>query len=247
MASVWVIGDTHGSADKLAAVLRALPRKKGDWTVFLGDYIDRGPDSAGVVRRALAEYTADPDHTILLWGNHEDMAASHFHVLAPSQLDYDSYDWFRNGGTIALQSWGLTLPDLFVAPCPAELSQLFPLLRTYFRGADTGIAGLEPFLFVHAGILPGWEPEESDGETLLWVREEFLHSFDPSGRIVVHGHTPFEEVRVHPDKIGIDTGVAYGGPLTALQLPERIIYQADDQGTVTVSDLPEFPTSDDLN
>lgn len=243
MASVWAIGDIHGEAPTLDILLNALPREAGDWTVFLGDYIDRGPDSAKVVRTALAEYDAAPDHTVLLWGNHEDMAASHFLFEAPSHYIYDSYDWFRNGGTIALESFGLSTPDLFIAPCPEELDHLFLLLRTFFRGRETKIPGLEPYIFVHAGILPGREPEDSKGETLVWVREEFLNSFDPSGRIVVHGHTPREEVVVQPDKIGIDTGAVYGGLLTALQLPERRVYQVDGEGNVSISDLPTFPVS----
>ena len=241
MPSLYAIGDIHGQRGQLDALLAALPRESGDFTVFLGDYIDRGADSRGVVRRILAEYDAAPDRTILLWGNHEDMAAGNYGFYAPSLLAYDPFDWLRNGGLTALQSWGLAPPEAFRADCPDELARLFPLLRTFYRGSDSGIAGLETFLFVHAGILPEQEPEDTPGETLLWVREAFLDSFDPYvRRIVVHGHTPFPVVRAHPDKIGIDTGAVRGGPLTALRLPERTLYQAEEDGSVAVAPLHEW-------
>jgi len=223
----------------LKTLLDALPRAEGDYTVFIGDYIDRGEDSAGAVARVLAEYDRAPDRTILLWGNHEDMAASHFGVEAPSGFEYDPYDWFANGGVVALESFGYERPNLFVAPCPDDLRRLFSLLRTYWQAPPHIFPELEKVLWVHAGILPGQLPEESTGETLLWVRDEFLDGFDPSGRLVVHGHTPFSEVRVYPDKIGIDTGAVFGGVLTALQLPERHIYQADAKGRVIDFTLPE--------
>ncbi len=241
MASVYVIGDIHGESAMLANLLAALPRTSGDHTVFLGDYIDRGSDSAGVVRRVLAEHDAAPDRTVLLWGNHEDMAAFNFRIPHPTGLEYDGWDWFRNGGTVAMQSFGVEMPDAVRAPCPPELHRLFGRLQTFYRGADTGIPGMEPYLFVHAGILPGREPENTDGETLLWVREPFLDGYDPSGRIVVHGHTPYKTVRVLPDKIGLDTGAFRGGVLPCLQLPERVLYQVDHDGKVTVSELPTFP------
>lgn len=233
--SVWVIGDVHGQAAMLSALLGALPRAENDTTVFLGDYIDRGPDSAGVVRRALAEHDAAPDRTILLWGNHEDMAASHFKKPAPSGYAYDPFDWFRNGGIACLESFGLDRPELFSAPCPPDMSRLFGLLQTFWRSPDPLLAA---YTFVHAGVPVGQTPEAARPDLLLWIRDEFLNYRDASGRIVVHGHTPFKEVRVLPDKIGMDTGAAYGGVLTALQLPARRIYQADAAGRVTDFPLP---------
>lgn len=235
MASVWAVGDVHGQAAKLNALLRELPRGEADTTVFLGDFIDRGPDSAAVVARVLREYDASPDRTVLLWGNHEDLAAQHFKLPSPSGLEYDPFDWFRNGGIQAMESYGLPQPDLFLAPCPDDLARLFGLLVPFWRSDDPLLA---PYIWVHAGIPPGKTPEETSGEALVWIREVFLDTLDPSGRIVVHGHTPFREVRVRPDKIGIDTGAAFGGPLTALQLPERRIYQANEQGRVISFDLP---------
>ena len=227
--SVWAIGDVHGQMPMLDALLAALPRGENDTTVFLGDYVDRGPDSAGVVRRALAEHDAAPDRIVLLWGNHEDMAAAHFGIGAPSGYAYDPFDWFRNGGIACMESFGSGRPELFSAPCPPELTRLFGLLKTFWRSSDPALG---PYVFVHAGVPVGQTPEATRPDLLLWIRDEFLNHADPSGRIVVHGHTPFREVRALPDKIGIDTGAAYGGVLTALELPARRVYQADASGRV---------------
>nr|CAA9216445.1 hypothetical protein AVDCRST_MAG63-253 [uncultured Armatimonadetes bacterium] len=234
MVSVWTVGDVHGQVAMLDALLDALPRKEADTTVFLGDYIDRGPDSSAVVRRVLREHDAAPERTVLLWGNHEDMAAEHFGLPNPSGFRYDSYDWFRNGGIEAMQSFGSAPPELFAAPCPEELGRLFGVLRLFWRSDDPALA---PFVWVHAGVPPGQEPETAPPETLLWIREEFLHAPYQPGRVVVHGHTPFKQVRAQPDKIGVDTGAAYGGVLTALQLPERRVFQANARGKVVSLDL----------
>ncbi len=241
--SLWAIGDIHGENAKLSALLDALPRGPRDVTVFLGDYIDRGPDSRGVVQRVLAEHDAAPDRTVLLWGNHEDMAAGYFHFPAPSNIEYDSYDWFRNGGLQAMESWGITKPTVFAASCPDELARLFSLLRTFYRPDPATFPDLARYIFVHAGILPGVEPENASGDMLLWVRSEFLFADDTSGRVVVHGHTPLARVRALPDKIGLDTGAVFGGALTALELPARRVYQVADKGAVVVSDLPAHQDS----
>jgi serine/threonine protein phosphatase 1 len=235
MPSVWTVGDVHGATALLEALLGALPRGDEDTTVFIGDYIDRGPDSAAVVRRVLAEHDAAPERTVLLWGNHEDMAAEHWKLPAPSGWSYDPFDWFRNGGIETMQSYGSSRPRLFTDPCPPELQRLFGLLRLFWRSDHPELA---PYVWVHAGLPPGKTPEESPQSELVWIRNEFLNVEDRSGRIVVHGHTPFQAVRVRRDKIGIDTGAVYGGALTALQLPERRVYQVDAAGNCIDYDLP---------
>lgn len=238
MPSVWAIGDIHGKLGMLEKLLEALPRGEKDYTVFIGDYIDRGEDSAGVVQRVLSEYDAKPDQTILLWGNHEDMAASYYGIPAPSNYNYDPFDWFGNGGIAALESFGLEKPDLFTAPCPEDLRRLFSLLKTYWKAPQYRFPDIVEYVWVHAGLKKGQLPEEAGGDVLLWIREEFLDSYDASGRVVIHGHTPMKEVIRMPDKIGIDTGAVYGGSLSALQLPENVVYQVDQEGKVTQFPLP---------
>ena len=237
MPSVWTVGDVHGEAALLNTLLDALPRRDEDVTVFIGDYIDRGPDSAAAVRRVLAEQDAAPERTVLLWGNHEDLAAEHWGIAAPSGWNYDPQDWFRNGGTQTMASYGSAHPQ--TDPCPDDLRRLFGSLRLFWRSEHPDLAS---HIWVHAGLPPGQTPEDAPCHELVWIRAEFLNVEDRSGRIVVHGHTPFRSVRVRHDKIGIDTGAVYGGALTALQLPERRVVQVDVQGRLSAFDLPEAPS-----
>jgi serine/threonine protein phosphatase 1 len=222
MSSIWVIGDVHGQATLLERLLKALPREAGDTTVFLGDYIDRGPDSKGVIELALAQ-----ENAVLLWGNHEDMAAFALGEEWPSLIDYDPYDWFRNGAWETCESLGWTREQAFSKECPPLLQELFERLELFWRDPATGA------IFVHAGLPPGIAPEDCDAETLLWDRES-LKRLDPSGRFYLCGHTPQVNGQplVLPDKICLDTGVAYGGPLSALQWPRRALYQAYPEGHV---------------
>jgi serine/threonine protein phosphatase 1 len=241
MASVWAIGDVHGELGKLETLLAKLDKLRAadDFTVYLGDYIDRGPDSAGVVRRVLQEYDAAPERTILLWGNHEDMAAGRYSVPRPSSFEYDPFDWYRNGGIDAMKSWGFGIPDLFQAECPEDLQRLFPLLKTYWVAPTDKFPELSHCVWVHAGVRANIPVEEETGDTLLWVREEFLYFDDMLGRLIIHGHTPVRDVKPKKDKLGIDTGAVFGGRLTALQMPERRIFQTDEKGTVIDYVLPE--------
>ncbi len=223
MGSIWAIGDVHGQAGLLQKLLDALPREPGDTTVFLGDYIDRGPDSKEVIEIALAQ-----ENSVLLWGNHEDMAAFALGEPWPSLIDYDPSDWFQNGGWETCASLNLSREDAFRRVCPAHLLALFERLETFWRDPQTGA------IFVHAGVPPGVRPEDCDAETLLWDREN-LKRHDPSGRIFVCGHTPQLSGRplVKSDKICLDTGAAYGGPLSALQWPMRNLYQSHPGGKVS--------------
>lgn len=224
--SVWAIGDIHGEEALLAALLDTIPRGPEDVTVFLGDAIDRGTDSAGVVRRLLAEYDAAPERTVLLWGNHEDLAAAHFGLESPCGQEYDEFFWFRNGGFETMASYGRRPPECFVARCPEELRRYLSLLRLFFRSADPALEGV---IWVHAGVLPSQEPEQASPTTLLWVRDAFLDAAQPPGRLVVHGHTPAPRPRRGDGRIGIDTGAWQGGALTALRLPGGQFYSVSSR------------------
>jgi serine/threonine protein phosphatase 1 len=234
--TTWVIGDIHGMHESLLWLLGELPRDSNDVTVFLGDYLDRGPDVAGVVETVLREYDAAPDRTALLWGNHEDMAASHFHhPSAPRTYEYDPYDWFRNGGLETLASYGLLPPECFTADCPEELERLFSLLIPYYHSPNNGI------VCVHAGLSPLEAPQNATYETLLWSRENNNRT-QPPGRWVIHGHTPVVDVEVGEGVICIDTGCFRGGPLTALGFSSDIkaplmIFQAFEDGIVRQSKI----------
>jgi serine/threonine protein phosphatase 1 len=220
----------HGQSRLLESLLAALPRRPGDLTVFLGDYIDRGPDSREVVERVLDEYDRAPNHTILLWGNHEAAAATYFRRPSPLyRRPPPGPLWPPNSFLPTLRSFGmspsLTEPD----PCPPALERLFPLLRIYWRCT---LPGLEHVIFVHAGIPPGERPEGASARDLLGIRTAFTRVEDPSGRLVVFGHTTYRTVFQRPDKIGLDTGAGHGGPLSALELPAFRLFKAYPDGRI---------------
>src|SRR3569833_418981 len=156
-ASVWAIGVFHGQAQLLDRLLAALPRQERDITVFLGDFLDRGPDSRKVVETVLAEYDRAPDRTVLLWGNHEMTAAAHFRQ--PNPLGWTATEPIRmaQGFLPTLESFGLPPSVDALAHCPETLARLFGILQPFWRCT---LPGLEHVIFVHAGVPPGRKPED---------------------------------------------------------------------------------------
>lgn len=206
---VYAIGDVHGCLDKLAVLhaaiaddLRANPTS-GALLVHLGDYIDRGPDSAGVIEAAMA-FTACP--VVNLMGNHEATLLAALDGDAPSGTD-----WLYYGGREALRSWGL--PDWTPR---AEWAAGIPARHVAFL-RDLAIQHrVGPYLFVHAGVKPGVPLAEQRADDLLRIRGAFLDSEAEHGAIIVHGHTPVRErvADIRANRVNLDTGAVYGGPLT---------------------------------
>lgn len=208
---LFAIGDIHGCVDELSCLLDSLSPAAGDTVAFVGDYIDRGPDSCGVVTLLRTWRASTPARTVFLKGNHEDMALSFL-----GRQGHWGEAWYRNGGVAALRSWGID-PDLpaaeIAARLPAEDLAFLDGLETSHRWGD--------HLLVHAGIRPGVPWAKQRVEDLLWIREEFLDHPHDLGAVVVFGHTPHRRALIDlPFKIGIDTGCVYGGALTCLILPE---------------------------
>ncbi len=204
----FAIGDIHGNLSHLEQLMEeikpALNLQK-DTLVFLGDYIDRGPDSKGVVDFIL-QLRKDLPHVIGLKGNHEDM----FLDWVLNGRNYDLYLYNGGGGTIRNYS----LEGEF--KLPQEHLDFFTSLLLYYE--------TEEYIFVHAGLRGGIPLEEQDPRDLLWIRDEFILSPHNFGKIVIFGHTPLQRVFIAPNKIGIDTGAVYGGTLTCLELPARRFY-----------------------
>jgi len=213
---VYAVGDVHGCDDRLAALHAAIAEDlvwrpcASPLLVHLGDYVDRGPDSRGVVMRLIGGQPVPGVPTMNLMGNHEQTMLDALGGEGAAMTD-----WMINGGGVALRSWGgdpeaprATWPD---AVPPDHMRFLHGLALMHREGG---------YLFVHAGIRPGVAVAQQTRQDLLSIRQSFLYSEADFGVIVVHGHTPKEDPQVKPNRIGIDTGAVYGGRLTCAVLED---------------------------
>ena len=199
----FAIGDIHGCYKALEKILSILPVSWGrDYVIFLGDYIDRGPDSAKVIDLIIKLQKKYPDKVIPLKGNHEKMFEDYL-----EEKNIEIF-WF-NGGEATLRSY-MEYND---SKIPDEHVKFIKNLYYFFETPS--------YIFVHAGINPEKTLYEQTEEDILWIRESFYTSPKKFSKTIIFGHTPFNEPFVKEDRIGIDTGCVYGGMLTAIQLPER--------------------------
>jgi serine/threonine protein phosphatase 1 len=191
------VGDIHGCLEPLRRLLRTVRPKPQDTVVFLGDYVDRGPNSQGVLDFLLKFARLFPQ-TVFLKGNHEAMF-----------LDYlqggPKYPFLQNGGISTLAS--------YTQGVPPEHLDFLQRLRLYYETED--------HIFVHAGLRPVLPLVEQREEDLLWIREEFLRSDYDWGKTVVFGHTPWAEPLLKEKRIGVDTGAVYGRKLTCCDVEKR--------------------------
>jgi serine/threonine protein phosphatase 1 len=217
---IFAIGDIHGCLNLLDDLIERIvglrdrrgPAAGEDRLIFLGDYIDRGPDSCGVVERLLTGlpvgFVAD-----FLMGNHERM------LLDCLDESSNSVVWLLNGGAQALDSYRRPGKGLYPAINPrAGLRNVLPAAHVAFFEALKLHVTFGDYAFVHAGIRPGRSLADQDEQDLLWIREPFLSYTEPFERFIVHGHTPRLEPDIQANRIGIDTGAVFSGRLTALVL-----------------------------
>jgi serine/threonine protein phosphatase 1 len=213
---LFAIGDIHGCADELATMLNAIDATRGDTVVFVGDYVDRGPSARDVIE-LLLDYQSGGAECVFLKGNHEDMMLSFLGLPG-----HYGESFLFNGGALTLESYGLSNdtdePERVLDRIPRRhLDFLSSLATSYLR---------PPYLFVHAGISPLHQLEEQRVEDMLWIREQFIFHAHQVGATVVFGHTPMRTVMVDlPYKLGIDTGLVYGGKLSCIELNEGVLYQ----------------------
>jgi serine/threonine protein phosphatase 1 len=217
---VYAVGDVHGRADLLAqlfseidADLKAHPAPQAIH-VFLGDYIDRGPDSRHVLDLLIAR--GQRHDTIFLKGNHE--------VLVEQFLrDPESFaTWRHVGGIETLLSYGIRPsfnPDADEQAMLAhQLAEILPPGHRRFFGNLKRSFSCGDFFFVHAGVRPGVPLSQQADEDLFWIRDEFLNSEEKFGKIIVHGHNPVIDVEFHSNRINIDTGAFVTGRLSCLRI-----------------------------
>jgi serine/threonine protein phosphatase 1 len=202
----YAIGDIHGCYLKLRGLIGHCAVHSGAENlrlIFIGDYVDRGPNSAEVVQFLMRLQTDAPDRIVCLRGNHEEM-------LIDAAHGGDQLTWLFNGGDVTLESYGVT----DAREIPAEHLAWFETLPLTISDGRR--------FFVHAGITPGIPLDQQQTELMLWIREPFLSDMRDHGRYIVHGHTPTEtgQVELRRNRLNIDTGACYGGPLTAAVFDE---------------------------
>lgn len=223
-ARAYAVGDIHGRLDLLNDLLTriendiaARPQRR-TFVAFLGDLIDRGPESAGVVER-LRTWRPAGVRTIFLAGNHEEvllrMLEGDKGILA---------SWLKFGGAECARSYGLD-PEILATIAEEEalrkVQAAVPRTHRDFLSTFADTFRFGDYLFVHAGLRPGVGIEEQDRFDLRWIREPFLSDGREHGCVVVHGHTIVEEVQERPNRIGIDTGAYHSGILTAIGIEDE--------------------------
>lgn len=245
---VYAVGDVHGRSDLLDRLLRRIREDAAESPasrtvlLMLGDYVDRGPDSRGVIDRLTGPAPPGFDR-VCLKGNHEDFMVRFLDdvSIGPS--------WLYNGGGETLESYGLDAPAslsggrrrvfgdaagwqaLLLAPEPDQLrlfADLQAALRAHLPSAhEQFLRGLPHFwecggfFFAHAGVNPDRRLHEQSPADLMWIRNRFLFADDDFGRVVVHGHTPRPEPEVRANRIGVDTGAFSTDRLTCVRLSEQ--------------------------
>jgi serine/threonine protein phosphatase 1 len=216
--SRYVIGDIHGCADELQYLIEALPLDQGDQLVFLGDYIDRGPDSRAVVSFLIDFQNSHPEiEFAFLKGNHEDMLLSYL------GLDGRHGEMFLvNGGKATFESYGIAANR----PSPEEVLSRIPVMHLAFFEKLESYHVMDTFLCVHAGVNPQKCLAEQTNEELFWIRNAFIYSSHALPYTVLFGHTPQPNVLYDlPYKVGLDTGLVYGNMLTCLEVDGKVLYQ----------------------
>ena len=217
---LYVIGDIHGRSDLLdrmiAAICADLAANPVEecLTVTLGDYIDRGPDSRGVLDRLIKN--PFPTKFLALIGNHELMFETF--LRDPTVAD----QWRRFGGLETLTSYGVPVGSMMLGrnyeQAAHALEAAVAQEHLEFIGNLRTSASVGDYFLCHAGVRPGVPLEAQSAEDLLWIRGPFLESRADFGKIVVHGHTPAEKPEVLPNRINVDTGAYMTNRLTCVAL-----------------------------
>lgn len=216
---IYAVGDVHGRSDCLGELLEMIVADRRDMPdgksriIMLGDYGDRGPDSRGVLEILTAR--ADEPDFICLKGNHEQWLET---FLDDGEAVGDSFLYW--GGLETLASYGI--PIELTGQSHAELSRMLARAmpsehRKFLTRLGTSHSEGDYF-FCHAGVRPGVPLEEQDPHDLMWIRNDFLLHTGSHGKVIIHGHTPWLDVDVHPNRINIDSRAYETGILSCVVL-----------------------------
>ena len=237
----YAIGDIHGHLDKLCQVHEWIAedrRRCGgeDVVVHIGDMVDRGPNSAGVVDWLMTG-VARGEPWVVLKGNHDRMLC--WYLEQPSRSDprlFNGLSWLhpRLGGLATLASYGVDDAIRDAGARHEQARAVVPAAHlSFLAGLDT-LYRTDEVTFVHAGIRPGVPLNKQAEEDLVWIREPFLSDARNHGCLVIHGHTVVEEVTHYGNRIDIDTGAAFAGPLSVIVVEGREVWQLTDAGRSTL-------------
>ena len=216
---VYAIGDVHGCLAQLNRLLALIREDLAGSTleaqlIFLGDLIDRGPDSAGVIDRLIAGGLPTLTFDCIM-GNHEEVMLD---CLAGRADVFDA--WLRYGGVQTLESYGLSAEEIFspTFDLPLAIQRAVPPEHVQFLKSMKEHVRIGDYLFVHAGIRPNVSLDCQSSRDLRWIRHGFLDDTTDHKMMVVHGHTIVENVDFRPNRIAVDTGCYVSGRLSALVL-----------------------------
>ncbi|MFL6212988.1 MAG: metallophosphoesterase family protein [Blastocatellia bacterium] len=234
--ATYVIGDIHGRPHLLDLLIGNVPWDiHKDKIVFLGDLIDRGADAPGVIER-LMKLAGDNPNVVVLRGNHEQMMLD--------CLDYGDLQWLipENGGLATLSGYGCDLNEL------EDVSDIhIPEEHVEFLRGLPYFHEDEQAIYVHAGLIPGQEPADTDPDVLLWTRDfDFFRGYD--GKLCFFGHTPTHYlpkdgrtrrfgIYIHGSCVGLDTSGDPESPLSCIEVENFVLYQAHPAGNVEVERL----------
>ncbi len=212
-ARTIAIGDIHGHLAALDAIITAIQPRPDDTLVLLGDYVDRGPDSKGVLERVIE--LSERLHVVAVKGNHEEM------MLTAREGEQNLLFWVQCGGDAALQSYG-----------QAKDVSLIPREHFQFLAGLPLLHETDTHFFIHANYAPNWRLDQHDTKTALWLSLDDLPGPHYSRKTAILGHTPQKKHLVLD--LGylkcIDTGCGYGGLLTALDVGSGQIWQVHEDG-----------------
>jgi serine/threonine protein phosphatase 1 len=241
----YAIGDIHGhldlllgahaliAADRAATVDTAAP------VVHIGDLVDRGPDSRGVIEH-LMHGQAVGEPWVVLKGNHDRMFTLYLDDAIDPRLRAE-LSWLhpRIGGVQTLESYGIRSPgDRPLAPVLAEAQAAVPEAHRRWLEGLPGMFTHGEAVFTHAGIRPGVALADQSEDDLCWIRHEFLDDQRDHGALVVHGHTAIDHATHYGNRVNIDSSAAYGGPLTVVVIEGRQVWQLTGQGRVALVPQP---------